>query len=137
MSDFDNEDRLFQEDVDQVKRWWKDSRWRHTKRPFSAEQIVAKRGNLKVDYPSNAQSKKLWKILESRFQVGYLDFLYCEAILTVIRIEMPALHTAAWNPPCSLKWLNIWTLSMFLAGNLLLRLRQRTNHPRISPITQW
>lgn len=66
----DTEDAVFQKEVDQVKAWWKDSRWRQTKRPFTAEQIVSKRGNLKVDYPSNAQSKKLWDILESRFKVS-------------------------------------------------------------------
>jgi isocitrate lyase len=63
------EDELFAQEVEAVKKWWSDSRWRYTKRPFTAEQIVSKRGHLKVDYPSNVQSKKLWKILEGRFQV--------------------------------------------------------------------
>lgn len=66
------EDELFAREVEEVKKWWSDSRWRYTKRPFTAEQIVSKRGYLKVDYPSNAQSKKLWKILEGRFQVSKL-----------------------------------------------------------------
>jgi isocitrate lyase len=63
------EDDIFAKEVEQVKQWWSDSRWRYTKRPFTAEQIVSKRGNLKIEYPSNALSKKLWKILEGRFQV--------------------------------------------------------------------
>jgi isocitrate lyase len=67
----DIEDDLFQTEVQQVKDWWRDSRWRHTKRPFTAEQIVSKRGHLKIEYPSNAQAKKLWNILESRFQVSH------------------------------------------------------------------
>lgn len=69
MSSLDHEDKLYQADVDAVKKWWTDSRWRYTKRPFTAEQIVAKRGNLKIEYPSNVMSKKLWSIIESRFQV--------------------------------------------------------------------
>jgi isocitrate lyase len=64
------EDELFAKEVEEVKKWWSDSRWRHTKRPFTAEQIVNKRGNLKIEYASNAQAKKLWQILERRFQVG-------------------------------------------------------------------
>lgn len=64
------EDELFLKEVEAVKKWWSDSRWRHTKRPFTAEQIVSKRGHLKVEYPSNVQSKKLWNILEGRFKVG-------------------------------------------------------------------
>jgi len=65
----ETEEKLYLEEVAAVKRWWTDSRWRHTKRPFTAEQIVAKRGNLKIEYPSNVQSKKLWNILEGRFKV--------------------------------------------------------------------
>jgi isocitrate lyase len=65
----DEEERAYRAEVAAVKKWWTDSRWRYTRRPFTAEQIVAKRGNLKIDYPSNAQSKKLWNILEDRFKV--------------------------------------------------------------------
>lgn len=68
--DPDHEDELFAREVEQVKAWWSEPRWRHTKRPFTAEQIVSKRGHLRIDYPSNAQSKKLWDILEHRFKVG-------------------------------------------------------------------
>ena len=70
MSSIDHEDQLYQTDINAVKKWWRDSRWRYTKRPFTAEQIVAKRGSLKIDYPSNAMSKKLWNIFEERFKVG-------------------------------------------------------------------
>lgn len=63
------EDDIFAREVAEVKKWWSDPRWRYTKRPFTAEQIVSKRGNLKVDYASNAQAKKLWGILEGRFKV--------------------------------------------------------------------
>lgn len=79
--DLKTEDELFAKEVEEVKRWWSDSRWRNTKRPFTAEQIVSKRGNLKIDYPSNAQSKKLWDILEGRFKVGYWLPLSIEGLL--------------------------------------------------------
>ncbi len=69
MSSLDQEDQIYQADVEAVKKWWTDSRWRYTKRPYTAEQIVAKRGNLKIEYASNAMSKKLWKIVEGRFKV--------------------------------------------------------------------
>jgi isocitrate lyase len=67
--DPNTEEQVFLDDVAAVKKWWSDSRWRYTKRPFTAEQIVAKRGNLKIEYPSNTQAKKLWGILENRFKV--------------------------------------------------------------------
>ena len=69
MSPEDQEDQLYQEDVEAVKKWWSHSRWRYTKRPFTAEQIVAKRGSLKINYPSNDMSEKLWSIIEGRFKV--------------------------------------------------------------------
>lgn len=68
-ADPNKEDQIFNAEVAAVKKWWTDSRWRYTKRPFTAEQIVAKRGTLKIEYPSNAMSKKLWNILEHRIQV--------------------------------------------------------------------
>lgn len=67
--DPNKEEQIYLEEVAAVKKWWSDSRWRYTKRSFTAEQIVAKRGNLKIEYPSNAQAKKLWGILEGRFKV--------------------------------------------------------------------
>lgn len=69
MANLDAEEQQFQKEVDEVKQWWSDSRWRYTRRPFSAEEIVAKRGNLKITYPSNAQAKKLWNLVEGRFKV--------------------------------------------------------------------
>lgn len=69
MNSLDQEEQKHWEEVQVVKQWWQDPRWRATKRPFTAEQIVAKRGNLKIEYPSNVQSKKLWKILEENFKV--------------------------------------------------------------------
>ncbi|KAL2118444.1 hypothetical protein VTJ04DRAFT_8104 [Mycothermus thermophilus] len=70
------EDELFAKEVEEVKRWWSDPRWRYTKRPFTAEQIVNKRGNLKIEYASNTQSKKLWRILEHRFKNRDASYTY-------------------------------------------------------------
>jgi isocitrate lyase len=40
--------------------------------PMEIQEIVAKRGTLKLTYPSNNQAKKMWDIVEGRFKVGYL-----------------------------------------------------------------
>ncbi|KAL2819520.1 isocitrate lyase [Aspergillus granulosus] len=76
MGYLEDEDQKYLADVEAVKNWWKDSRWRHTKRPFTAEQIVAKRGNLKIEYPSNVQAKKLWQIVERNFKNKEASFTY-------------------------------------------------------------
>ena len=90
MGSLDLEEQLYQEEVKAVKQWWTNPRWRYTKRPFTAEQIVAKRGNLKIDHPSNAQSKKLWNLMETRFKVGNVENIF-SALLLIILFRMAML----------------------------------------------
>ena len=92
----DAEDQYYQEEVKQLKEWWNDSRWRYTRRPFTAEQIASKRGNLPIQYPSNAMSKKLWANLEQKFAVSHRCFA-CQletATNTICRAVKLATHTA-------------------------------------------
>jgi isocitrate lyase len=81
MSPLDQEEQLYLQDVEAVKKWWSDSRWRYTKRPFTAEQIVQKRGTIKIDYPSNVQAKKLWKLVEERFAVWLKHSLHVHVLV--------------------------------------------------------
>ncbi|MCJ1355933.1 MAG: isocitrate lyase 1 [Icmadophila ericetorum] len=100
MSLIEEEDRKFQEEVEEVKRWWSDARWRYTKRPFTAEQIVAKRGNLKIQYPSNVQSKKLWQIMEERFKNHDASFTYgCldPTMLTQMAKYLDTVYVSGWQ----------------------------------------
>ena len=99
----DDEEQKYLQEVEAVKQWWKDSRWRFTKRPFTAEQIVQKRGNLKIDYPSAVQAKKVWAIIEERFKVSGSRFSsVAQSTLTLesIRPRRPPSLMAASSPPC-------------------------------------
>lgn len=69
MSSSDAEETAFQAEVKAIEEWWKDSRWRYTRRPYTAASIANKRGNLKIEYPSNFMAKKMWNIVEKRFAV--------------------------------------------------------------------
>ncbi|KUI62663.1 Isocitrate lyase [Cytospora mali] len=94
------EDELFAKEVEEVKRWWSDSRWKYTKRPFTAEQIVSKRGYLKVDYPSNALSKKLWNILEDRFKNRDASYTYgClePTMVTQMAKYLDTVYVSGWQ----------------------------------------
>ncbi|RUP48299.1 isocitrate lyase [Jimgerdemannia flammicorona] len=66
----EQEEAAFQAEVDQIKKWWKSDRFKLVKRPYSAEQIASKRGTLPVQYPSNAQAKKLWTLLQNHKKSG-------------------------------------------------------------------
>jgi len=96
----DTEDERFLKEVEQVKAWWSESRWRHTKRPFTAEQIVSKRGNLKIEYPSSAQAKKLWNILEHRFETRDASYTYgClePTMVTQMAKYLDTIYVSGWQ----------------------------------------
>ncbi|OTA95066.1 hypothetical protein M434DRAFT_394119 [Hypoxylon sp. CO27-5] len=94
------EDEVFLKEVEEVKKWWSDPRWRYTRRPFTAEQIVSKRGHLKIEYASNAQSKKLWKILEHRFQNRDASYTYgClePTMVTQMAKYLDTVYVSGWQ----------------------------------------
>ncbi|KAI0100165.1 isocitrate lyase [Nemania sp. FL0031] len=94
------EDELFAQEVEAVKQWWSDPRWRYTRRPFTAEQIVSKRGHLQIQYPSNAQSKKLWNILENRFKSRDASYTYgClePTALTQMAKYLDTVYVSGWQ----------------------------------------
>ncbi|KAK1235105.1 isocitrate lyase 1 [Marasmius sp. AFHP31] len=53
----------FAEEVRKVEEWWKSPRFSRVKRPYTAAQVVAKRGSIAIQYPSNLMAKKLWTTL--------------------------------------------------------------------------
>jgi isocitrate lyase len=78
------EDALFEEQVQAVKAWWASPRYKGIKRPYSAEDVVSKRGTLPQSYPSSLMARKLFNLLEERaakgepvhtsaFTHGYID----------------------------------------------------------------
>jgi len=64
------EQQRFEDEVKSIQKWWTDSRWRYTRRPYTAEQIASKRGNLKIEWASNTMAKKLWRLVEGKFAVS-------------------------------------------------------------------
>ena len=60
------EDDLFKQQVEEVREWWKTSRFAGLKRPYSAEDVVSKRGTLQQSYPSSTMARKLFNILEEK-----------------------------------------------------------------------
>ena len=91
-----NERAAFQAEVQQVKNWWKvsvvhhsssgllacllhrsqDSRFKKVKRPYTAEDVVSKRGTLPISYPSNVLAKKLFAQLTEHFVKGEPSHTY-------------------------------------------------------------
>lgn len=64
------EDALFEEQVKQVEQWWASPRYNGIKRPYSAEDVVSKRGALQQTYPSSLMARKLFNLFEERAAKG-------------------------------------------------------------------
>jgi isocitrate lyase len=64
------EDDLFNQQVEDVKHWWASSRYDGIKRPYSAEDVVSKRGSLQQTYPSSIMARKLFSLLKERSAKG-------------------------------------------------------------------
>ncbi|WEW61443.1 mitochondrial 2-methylisocitrate lyase [Emydomyces testavorans] len=64
------EDALFEEQVKAVKEWWATPRYEGIKRPYSAEDIVSKRGALQQSYPSSLMARKLFNLLNDKAAKG-------------------------------------------------------------------
>lgn len=66
----DAENALFEEQVKEVEAWWKTPRYEGIKRPYSAADIVSKRGALQQTYPSSIMARKLFNLLNERAAEG-------------------------------------------------------------------
>ncbi len=66
----DAEDALFDRQVQDVKAWWASPRYEGIKRPYSAEDVVGKRGSLQQTYPSSIMARKLFNLLNERAAAG-------------------------------------------------------------------
>ena len=64
------EDALFTQEVEDVKQWWASPRYEGIQRPYSAEDIVSKRGTLQQTYPSSLMARKLFNLLKERAAAG-------------------------------------------------------------------
>ena len=64
------EDALFDAQVQQVKEWWASARYNGIKRPYSAEDVVSKRGSFQQTYPSSLMARKLFNLFEERAAKG-------------------------------------------------------------------
>lgn len=60
------EDALFEEQVKAVKEWWATPRFEGIRRPYTAEDVVSKRGSLQQSYPSSIAARKLFNLLNER-----------------------------------------------------------------------
>ncbi|XP_074557994.1 isocitrate lyase [Curcuma longa] len=59
------EESRFEADVAEVEAWWSTERFKLTRRPYTARDVVSLRGTLRQSYASGALAEKLWRTLKS------------------------------------------------------------------------
>ncbi|KAG6886413.1 Isocitrate lyase [Termitomyces sp. T32_za158] len=71
----------FAKEVAEVERWWNSPRFARVKRPYTAAEVVAKRGTLPIQYASNAMAKKLYALLSNHAKRGTPSHTYGACVL--------------------------------------------------------
>ncbi|KAK3167711.1 hypothetical protein OEA41_010839 [Lepraria neglecta] len=64
------EDALFAQEIEDVRQWWASPRYEGIKRPYSAEDVVSKRGTLQQTYPSSLMARKLFNLFKEKAAAG-------------------------------------------------------------------
>ena len=64
------EDILFTQEVEDVKQWWTSPRYEGIRRPYSAEDVISKRGTLQQTYPSSLMARKLFNLFKEKAAIG-------------------------------------------------------------------
>ncbi|KAI0311547.1 isocitrate lyase [Amylostereum chailletii] len=71
-----SEKAAFAAEVAQVEQWFKSPRFARVKRPYTAAQVVSKRGTIPIQYPAGVLGKKAWALFNQRFQNGTPSHTY-------------------------------------------------------------
>lgn len=66
----DAEDALYEQQIKDVEAWWNTPRFEGIKRPYTAADVVSKRGSLQQTYPSSITARKLFNLLNERAAQG-------------------------------------------------------------------
>ncbi|EFX01950.1 isocitrate lyase [Grosmannia clavigera kw1407] len=64
------EDLLYEQQIKDVEAWWATPRYAGIRRPYSAADVVSKRGSQMQTYPSSAMARKLWNLVREREAKG-------------------------------------------------------------------
>ncbi|KAM3697228.1 hypothetical protein ACB098_06G097400 [Castanea mollissima] len=84
------EDGRHKAEIAEVQAWWNTERFKLTRRPYSARDVVSLRGNLRQSYGWNEMAKKLWRTLKSHQANGTASRTF--GALDPVQVTMMAKH---------------------------------------------
>ncbi|XP_073005909.1 isocitrate lyase [Typha latifolia] len=84
------EEGRFEAEVAEVQAWWNTERFKLTKRPYTARDVVSLRGTLRQSYASGELAKKLWRTLKTHQAEGTASRTF--GALDPVQVTMMAKH---------------------------------------------
>lgn len=85
-------------DVKALEAEWKSPRWEGVTRPYSAEQVLALRGSLKIEYTiAKAMAEKLWNLLHTEPFVNALGALTGNQAVQQVQAGLKAIYLSGWQ----------------------------------------
>ncbi|KAK7962025.1 isocitrate lyase [Apiospora aurea] len=64
------EDALYEQQIKDVEAWWATPRYAGIRRPYTAADVVSKRGSQTQTYPSSVMARKLFNLIQERAAKG-------------------------------------------------------------------
>ncbi|XP_008803215.2 isocitrate lyase [Phoenix dactylifera] len=84
------EESRLEAEVAEVQAWWNSERFKLTRRPYTARDVVSLRGTLRQSYASNDLAKKLWRTLKTHQANGTASRTF--GALDPVQVTMMAKH---------------------------------------------
>ncbi|KAI1087924.1 isocitrate lyase [Rostrohypoxylon terebratum] len=64
------EDALYEQQIKDIEAWWASPRYEGIRRPYTAADVVSKRGSQMQTYPSSLMARKLFNLIKERMARG-------------------------------------------------------------------
>ncbi|KAL8407463.1 hypothetical protein RB594_006332 [Gaeumannomyces avenae] len=84
------EDALYEQQIRDVQAWWATPRYEGITRPYTAEDVVSKRGSQQQSYPCSTMARKLWNLIKEREAKG--EPIHTMGAIDPIQMTQQAAH---------------------------------------------
>jgi isocitrate lyase len=94
------EEVSFRIEVDKVKQWWSSERFRHTKRPYTAEEVVRLRSPLTREYAGTVPALRLNSLIRSLAPKGGFSHTFgCLDPVQVVQMApyLTSIYVSGWQ----------------------------------------
>jgi isocitrate lyase len=90
---------ILEDEAELIRNEWKtDPRWKGIQRPYTPEDVLKLRGNLKVEYTfAKAGAKRLWHLLQTEDYIAALGALTGNQAVQQVEAGLKAIYLSGWQ----------------------------------------